>query len=90
MVNTGINHNHLDRLIASKQSESENAASKYFMYKDHKVEGGYRPVVSGCNSNTVGISTLLSDIVESVCNAIEDPYEVISSEYMIYRKLEKK
>ena len=40
MVNTGINHNHLDRIIASKQSESENAASKYFMYKDHKVEGG--------------------------------------------------
>ena len=58
-------------------THSETSALMYYMYKDHKAEPWWRPVVSGCNSNTVGISTLLSDIVESVCNAIEEPYEVI-------------
>ena len=57
MVNSGSNHDHLERIMLSKkQSESENAAAKYFMYKDHKAEGGYRPVVSGCNSDTLGLS----------------------------------
>jgi len=85
MMNTGMNHDHLERIIASKQSESENAASKYFMFKDHKAEGGYRPVVSGCNSDTLGLSNTLSEIVEAVCMAVEDPYEVVSSEDMLSR-----
>ena len=55
------------------------------MYKDHKKEGGWRPVVSGCNSNTLGLSNLLSDLVESVCGAVSDPYEVISSDDMLSR-----
>ena len=55
------------------------------MYKDHKVEGGYRPVVSGCSSNTLGLSNTLSEIVESICMAVESPYEVISGEDMLSR-----
>ena len=55
------------------------------MYKDHKAEGGYRPVVSGCNSDTLGLSNTLSEIVESVCMSVEQPYEVISSEDILLR-----
>ena len=45
ILNSGENHEHLDRIISSKQSNSENLALMYFMFKDHKKEGGYRPVV---------------------------------------------
>ena len=41
--------------------------------------------MAGCNSNTLGLSNLLSDMVESVCGAINDPYEVISSDDMLSR-----
>ena len=57
----------------------------YFMYKDHKNEGGWRPVVSGCNSNTLGLSNVLSDLVESVCESMKNLYEVLSSEDMLSR-----
>ena len=40
MLNSGKNHGHLDRIIKSKLCSSENSAPMYFMYKDHKVEGG--------------------------------------------------
>ena len=66
-------------------THSETSAPMYYMYKDHKSEPSWRPVVRGCNSNNVGISTILSDIVESVCNLIEEPYEIISLEDMLYR-----
>ena len=55
------------------------------MYRDHKEGGGWRPVVSGCASNTLGLSNLLSEIIESVCLSIEDPFEVISSTDMLSR-----
>ena len=45
MLNSGLNHNHQERIEKSKLCSSENAAPKYFIFKDHKVEGGYRPVV---------------------------------------------
>ena len=60
----------------------------YFMYKDHKVEGGYRPVVGGCNSDSLGLSNILSEVVEAVANSIENPFGVISSEDMLSRVLE--
>ena len=41
--------------------------------------------MSGCSSNTLGMSNLLSEIVESICSAVEDPYEVISSSDMLSR-----
>ena len=42
-------------------------------------------VVSGCKSNTLGLSNILSDMVESVCHSMEEPFEVISSEDMLAR-----
>ena len=88
MINSGANHDHTERIMVSKQSSSENTAPMYFMYKDHKSGGGYRPVVSGCNSDTLGLSNTLSEIIESVCMATESPYEVISSEDMLSRIVE--
>ena len=85
VVNAGEMHGHLKRITDSKITHSETSAPMYYMYKDHKKEGGWRPVVSGCNSNTLGLSNLLSDMVESVCGSITDPYEVISSEDMLSR-----
>ena len=81
----GESHKHLKRVQESVITHSETSAPMYFLYKDHKKEPGWRPVVSGCNSNTLGISNILSDIIESICNAIEKPYEVISSEDMLHR-----
>ena len=85
IVNAGEMHGHHKRIRDSKITHSETSAPMYFMYKDHKKEGGWRPVVSGCNSNTLGLSNLLSDMVESVCGSVRDPYEVISSEDMLSR-----
>ena len=85
ILNAGINHEHQDRMNKSKLSKSENAAPMYHMFKDHKSEGGYRPVVGGCNSDTLGLSNVLSEVVESVAQAIESPFEVISSEDMLSR-----
>ena len=39
MLNSGASHNHQERIIASKQSKSENTAPKYYMFKDHKFGG---------------------------------------------------
>ena len=83
IINAGESHNHLSRIINSKMIKSEIAASKYMMFKDHKKGGAWRPVVSGCSSNTLGLSNLLSDIIESVCQSIENPFEVISSEDLL-------
>jgi len=85
ILNSGINHDQQDRVLKSKLCHSENAAPKYFLYKDHKAEGGYRPVVSGCNSDTLGLSNTLSEVVESVANAVRNPFEVISSEDLLSR-----
>ena len=85
IINAGEAHGHNSRIKNSKMIESEIAASRYFMYKDHKSKGGYRPVVSGCCSNTLGLSGILSDMVESLCMAVDDPFEVISSEDLLAR-----
>ena len=58
------------------------------MAKDHKKEGGFRPVVSGCNSDTLGLSNALSEVVEAVCVGVERPYEGVSSEDMLARVYE--
>ena len=85
ILSSGKDHGHQDRILKSKQSESQNCAPKYYVHKDHKVEGGYRPVVGVVNSYSLGLSNTLSDLVESVCMAIESPYKVISSEDMLSR-----
>ena len=71
--------------MTSKLCSSENAAPKYYLFKDHKTEGGYRPVVGGCSSDTLGLSNTLSEVCESVANAVSDPFEVVSSEDMLSR-----
>ena len=83
ILNAGEQHGHFKRIVNSKVTNSEQAASKYLMYKDHKIGGGYRPVVSGCNSNTLGLSNLLSDVLESLCQSVHEPFEIISSEDML-------
>ena len=60
-------------------------APRYYMYKDHKCGGGWRPVVSGCSSGTLGLSNLISEVVESLCVSVKNPYEVISSTDMLSR-----
>jgi hypothetical protein len=40
-------------------------------------------VVTGCSSNSMGFSNSVSDLLESVNKANEDPYECISSEDML-------
>ena len=62
---------------------SEQLADLYIMYKDHKEGRKSRPVVTGCNSNTKGFSNSVSDLLESVNKANQDPYECISGEDML-------
>ena len=85
ILEAGKYHGHTQRILESKLSESCNVAPSYYMYKDHKAEGGYRQVVGGCSSNTLGLSNLLSEVIDAVSASIEDPYEVISAEDMLYR-----
>ena len=53
------------------------------MYKDHKEGKKTRPVITGCNSNSMGFFNSVTDLLESVNKANQDPYEVISSEDML-------
>ena len=55
----------------------------YLTDKDHNEGKKTRPVVTGCNSNTLGFSNSVSDLLESVNKANQDPYEVVSSEDML-------
>ena len=77
---SGDDHGHRGRIIDSKIVSSEQLASMYLMYKDHKIGRKTRPVVTGCNSNTRGFSNCVSDLLESVNKANETPYEAISTE----------
>ena len=53
------------------------------MYKDHKEGKKSRPVVTGCNSNSRGFSNSVSDLLESVNKANQDPYEALNTEDML-------
>ena len=85
MYGSGDAHGHRDRIIDSKKCRSCKVASMYIMVKDHKKDGSTRPVVTGCSSNTVGMSNAVSDFLEAIANSIPDAYEVISSEDMLAR-----
>ena len=76
---------HGPKMRASKMTRSKNTASLFLQLKDHKAELDSRGIVSACNSNTVGLSNILSEILESVANGVENPTEVISSEDMLSR-----
>ena len=84
MWGSGETWGHKGRIIDSKVTKSNNTADMYLLYKDHKKEKGKtRPVVTGCTSNTRGLSNSVSDLLESVANSEKDPYEAISSEDML-------
>jgi hypothetical protein len=85
MWRSGEMHGHKERIIDSKVCRSCKVASMYILVKDHKLDGSTRPVVTGCSSNTRGMSNAVSDFLESVANSIPDAYEVISSEDMLAR-----
>ena len=85
MWRTGGDHDHGDRIRQSKTTNSENRADLYLSYKDHKkVEGKTRPIATGCTSNTLALSNSVSSLVESLANAEEQKFEVISTEDLIY------
>ena len=88
MWGSGDDHNHKDRIIDSKVVSSEQLADMYLLYKDHKEKRATRPVVTGCNSNTRRFSNSVSDLLESVNEAKQNAYEVISGEDM-FAKVER-
>ena len=85
ITNAGSSFKHLDRIISSKKSLSNNLESLYFLLKDHKLVLAARTVVKGCNSNSLGLSNSVSDFLEAVANSIVDAFEVISTEDLLAR-----
>ena len=76
---------HGPRMRSSKMTSSKNTASLFLLLKDHKAVLDSRGVVSANRSNTVGLSNIMSEIIESVANAAPNTTEVISSEDMLAR-----
>ena len=81
--NMGEDHGHKDRIWESKHTRSDNLANIYMLAKDHKVDMAWMKVVSGCDSDTLGLSNSVSEQLEAVCNSLDEPYGVISSEDML-------
>ena len=69
-------------------TRSQNLASLRLLLKDHKKELKTRQVVSGNESNTVGLSNIMSDLVESIANAVENSNETISTEDLLSKIVE--
>ena len=82
---TGEDHNHLDRVIRSRNTRSGNNANLSLLFKDHKQGNKTRPVASGNESYNLGLSNGVSDFLESVAKAIPNQYSVISAEDMLAR-----
>ena len=74
-----------DRMRASTIQRSKSLASMFLQLKDHKVTLDTRAIVSACDSYTVGLSNILSELIESVANAVTQPCEVVRSEDMLAR-----
>jgi hypothetical protein len=85
MWRSGKNHGHTARIMTSKTTTSNNVASMWLALKDHKEGGKSRGIVTGCNSNSKGLSNSVSDVLEAVANSEESPYEVVSGEDMLAR-----
>ena len=83
MTKAGENHEHNRRIVKSRTSNSNNTANLYFMFKDHKKEVKFRDVASGSTSNTLGLSNVISELVEAISASASENYEVISGEDMI-------
>ena len=86
---TGEDHNHSERVMSSRTTNSNNLAVLYPLYKDHKAEPGKtRPVVTGCSSNSRGLSNSVSNLLESVANCNPSNFESISAEDMLSKMKE--
>ena len=80
---SGKNHGHTARIMTSKTTTSNNVASMWLALKDHKKGDKSRGIVTGCTSNSKGLSNAVSDVLEAVANSEKDPYEVCSGEDML-------
>ena len=80
---SGEDHNHLGRIMASKTQRSENIADLYLMFKDHKVGNKTRPTATGHTSNTLGMSNAVAEVMEAVSSSEPERYNKISSEDML-------
>ena len=85
MTGMGNEWNQEDRMRMSTITRSKTLASLFLQLKDHKMTLDTRAVVSACESYTVGLSNILSEFIESVASAVNEPCEVISSEDMLSR-----
>ena len=65
-----------DRIIDSKVVSSEQLADMYLLFKDHQDGRASRPVVTGCNSNTKGLTNSASDLLESVTKQTRNPMKL--------------
>ena len=63
---TGLDHNHVDRVVSSTTTKSNNLADMKILYKDHKPGRKTRPVVTGCSANTQGLTELVANFIESI------------------------
>ena len=84
-MSIGENWEHEDRMRESCLQETCSVPPMYLLDKDHKQrkEGelpATRPVVSGCSGMSLSMSNILSDIIESLADARQNPLEVISTE----------
>ena len=87
-LNIGKNWNHEQRIFESTTSDSNLVPPGYILVKDHKeIEIGSLPgsrlVVSNCRGMGEPLSTLLSNLVESLALGLEDAFQVLSSEDLI-------
>ena len=80
---SGDDHDHLSRIISSKNSRSGNEADLTLLFKDHKEGNKTRPVATGNTSYTLGLSNCVSEILESVASVEKNKYASISSEDML-------
>ena len=83
IVNAGEARGHIESILSSKKVNYESSAPKFYRFTNHKESESWRPVIAGCSSNTLDLSNILSDIVESLCGSISNPYEVIRSEDLL-------
>ena len=82
---SGKKHGHTGRIMTSKSTTSNNVASMWLALKDHKNGDKTRGIVTGCTSNSKGLSNSVSDVLEAVANGERDTYEVCSGEDMLSR-----
>ena len=85
MTGMGKVWGHEPRMRASKITRSKNLASMFLQLKDHKAKLDSRAIVTANSSNTVGLSNICSELMESIADAVNSPTEVNSSEDMLSR-----